>query len=404
MSPDIIFDAEIQQFLEKNKNEDIIKLALQAHRYPNMPMGFLLVQIQIRKKGYIKLPDCLSNKHFVFPSKLNYEQCSSEITADYKVNLVNGESVLDITGGIGIDDIFFAKKFKKVIHIEKDKTTSSFASHNFKVLDINNIQCIVGEGEDYINKKADVIYLDPARRKADKKIFRFEDCTPNPLLFLDKLVNSAKQVLIKASPLVDIKSAIKDLKYVSEVHVVSVKDEVKEILFLLDLKAGQSEPVIKAVDLYRNQSFSFAFSEEDGAQVNLTSNIREYLYEPLSALYKAGAYKLISQRFSLEKLDRQTHFYTSNNLVDHFPGNIYKVSKVYPFSKKLKKLNVFQANIKTRNFKMDTDKLKSYLGVKKDGGDLYVFGTKFNGSSVVIFTEKHKKNPFTRRGLSYDIV
>ncbi len=387
MSPDIIFKAEIQQFIEDNKNEDVAKLALQTHRYPKMPMGFLLDQIQIRKKGKNKLPECLSNPLFVFPSKLNYEQCSSELTASYKASLVNGNSLIDLTGGIGIDDIYFAKKINEVTHVELNENTSAFAEHNFKALDIANISCIHGLGEEQLDQDYDIIYLDPARRKADKKIFRFEDCSPNPLELLEKLKSSAKQILIKASPLIELKTAIKELEMVSEVHVVSVKDEVKEILFLLEDK-NLEEPLIKAIELERNLEFTFTPSQETEAKVSLAKEVETYLYEPLNALYKAGPYQLISERFDLKKLGRHTHFYTSDKIVESFPGNIYKVIKAMPFNKKTKSLAITQANIKTRNFKLTSAELKKYLNIKKDGGATYLFGTSVGKEHVLIIGER----------------
>jgi 16S rRNA G966 N2-methylase RsmD len=387
MSPDIIFKAEIQQFIEDNKNEDVTKLALQTHRYPEMPMGFLLDQIQIRKKGNNKLPECLSNPLFVFPTKLNYEQCSSELTAKYKASLVKGETLIDLTGGIGIDDIYFAKKMRSVVHVEQNEMTSSFAKHNFKILGVDNINCISGLGENQLEKKHDVIYLDPARRKADKKIFRFEDCSPNPLAFLEKLKSSATQILIKASPLIELKTAIKELEIVSEVHIVSVKDEVKEILFLLE-ETDKVEPTINVIELDRNQSFTFYPNEEVEAKVSLANEVGTYLYEPLNALYKAGPYQLISKKFGLEKLGRHTHYYTSDKLIEDFPGNVYKVEKTMPFNKKVKGLGISQVNIKTRNFKLTVAELKKYLKIKKDGGETFVFGTSLGKEHVLIVGER----------------
>jgi len=383
MSPDIIFKAEVQQFIEDNKNEDTTKLALQTHRYSEIPMGFLLHQIQIRKKGKKKLPECLSNPYFVFPTKLNYEQCSSELTAKYKASLAKGDSLIDLTGGIGIDDVYFAKIMKSVVHVEQNEITSTFAKHNFKVLDIDNISCITGQGEDQLNNNYDVIYLDPARRKEDKKIFRFEDCSPNPLELLEKLNSSAKQILIKASPLIELKTAITELQTVTEIHVVSVKDEVKEIIFLLE-KSDQVEPTIKAINLDNDLAFTYTPNQELEAKVVLAKEIGTYLYEPLNALFKAGPYQLISERFGIEKLGRHTHYYTSNKIINNFPGNIYKVKTVLPFSKKAKKLGISQANVKTRNFKLTSAELKKYLNIKKDGGDTFIFGTSVGKEHVLI--------------------
>lgn len=383
MSPDIIFDSEIQQFLEDNKYEDVTKLALQTHRYPNLPMGFLLDQITIRKKGKKKLPECLSNPYFIFPTKLNYEQSSSELTAKYKTSLVEGKTLIDLTGGIGIDAIYFSKKIESVTHVEENETTSAFAKHNFKTLGINNITCITDQGESHLNDTYDVIYLDPARRKEEKKIFKFEDCSPNPLALLEKLHETANQILIKASPLIEVKTAIKELKFVSEVHIISVRDEVKEILFLLS-KNSPKEALIKSIDLKRNQEFSFTYEREKKSNTRLAEEVETYLYEPLNALYKAGPYQLLCNVFDLKKLGRQTHYYTSKKLVPNFPGNTYKIESVLPFNKKVKKLKIEQVNIKTRNFKLNTAELKKYLSISKDGGDLYLFGTSLGKETILI--------------------
>ena len=204
---------------------------------------------------------------------------------------------------------------------------------------------------------------------------------------MEKLQSSATQILIKASPLIELKTAIKELQFVSEVHIVSVKDEVKEILFLLE-KTNKIEPTIKAINLDTNLAFTFIPSEEIEAKVLLANEVGTYLYEPLNGLFKAGPYQLISEKFGLEKLSRHTHYYTSNKLIEDFPGHTYHVENSLPFNKKTKSLKIEQTNIKTRNFKLNTAELKKYLDIKKDGGDTFLFGTSLGKEHVLIFGKR----------------
>ena len=224
-------------------------------------------------------------------------------------------------------------------------------------------------------EKADVIFIDPSRRVDAKKVHGFADCEPNVLELKERLFEIAPQVLIKASPLLDIKKSIDELNFVKEVHVVSVANDCKELLFLLE-NHFEGEPQIKAINFSENkQVFDFTYSEETGTNSSYSEPLA-YLYETNSAILKAGAFKNIGSKYNLKKIAQHTHLYTSEELANDFPGRSFKINHILPYSKKeFQKLGIAKANISTRNFDDKPELLKKKLKVK-DGGDVYVFACK----------------------------
>ena len=112
---------------------------------------------------------------------------------------------------------------------------------------------------------------------------------------------------------------------------------------------------------------------------------------------KAGCFKLLSQRYNLDKLHRNSHLYTSDELVSDFPGRIFEVVETFPFDKKTKKeitsvlvrqQSRLKASVATRNFPLSVDELRKNLGLQ-EGSEFYIFGTTMKGDKkVVILTKK----------------
>ena len=183
MNLELLLQPEIQDFINKNLNEDTSKLAFKKNPFPEVNYSVLINQIIAKKKAKDKLPTWFSNENFIYPEKISIEQTSSETTAKYKASLVSGEKLIDCTGGFGIDDYYFSKQFQSVIHCELNADLSQIVKHNFEILKASNIKCYQGDSTEILkqlNQKFDCIYIDPSRRNDAKgKVFMLADCLPN---------------------------------------------------------------------------------------------------------------------------------------------------------------------------------------------------------------------------------
>jgi 16S rRNA G966 N2-methylase RsmD len=306
------------------------------------------------------------------------EQCSSEVTANYKASLVSGGRLADLTGGFGIDCSYMAEQFNDVTYIERNAELCHIAKHNFALLG-KPIRVVNTDSEEALAElpHQDWIFVDPARRdRGGNKVVSLSDCEPDVCRLEKLLMKKATRVMIKCSPMLDISQAIRELHSVSEIHVVAVNNECKELLLILGGEDTKEIP-IHAINLQGGHTQQFAYTAEQEAEASCTYTavIGTYLYEPNSALMKAGCYRLPAERFGLTKLHRNTHLYTSDTLISDFPGRIFQVERVCGFGKReLKALGIRQANLAVRNFPEHVDNLKKRLKIS-DGGARYLFAT-----------------------------
>jgi len=386
-----ILNKEIQQFINDNLKSDVTKLILKGSQFEKVSIQEIAEQILAKNSCEKKLPTWFNVENIYFPNKLNIEQTSSEITAKYKSYLVSGETLIDVTGGFGIDSYFFSQKVTNIIHCEIAEELSAIVSHNFKLLNVKNITTFLGDGIEFLEKskkKFDWIYADPSRRNDTKgKVFLLEDCLPNIPKNLNLLFEKTDNILLKVSPILDITSAINELQFVKEIHVVAVENEVKELLFLLENNYMQNIN-IKIVNLNKEeiQTFYFSLNEEVSATY---SEPKKYLFEPNAAILKAGAFQQISSHLKIDKLHQHSHLYTSDNLID-FPGRKFEIKHSIPYDKKqlLKFIPTKKANITTRNFPETVAQIRKKTGLK-DGGNQYLFfTTDFNNKHLVLICEK----------------
>jgi len=262
-----ILHTKVQQFITDNLKTNITKLILKGSPFSDVSIQELANQIVSKQKSEYKLASWFRTEQIYYPSKINIEQTSSEHTANYKSNLVSGASIIDITGGFGIDCFYFSKQFETVTHCEINTELSTIVAHNFKQLKINNITTFSGDALDFLRstkEKFDCIYIDPSRRDAVKgKVFLLQDCVPNVPENIDFLFSKTNQILIKTSPILDITSAINELKFIKEVHVIAIHNEVKELLFLLEKKHSKAIE-IKTVNIGKKQikTFDFKYKED----------------------------------------------------------------------------------------------------------------------------------------------
>ncbi len=389
-------DNKTIQFIKEHENDDIRNLALQTKRYTDIDVPYALQQIQGRQIARNKIPQWYNNNEIVYPQHISLEQCSSEKTALYKASLCKGETMVDLTGGLGIDFSFMSKEFSRSTYVEKQKELAEIAIKNFSALKLQGINIINNNAENYLSEMncVSTIYIDPSRRsEKGKKTVLIEDCSPN-LIEIEKLLDSkAEQVIIKMSPMLDISQAIGSLNIINEVHIVSTNNECKELLFIKNSSLDKKEIKFFCINIKNdNTKDIYAFSKEieNTAEVNY-SEPKNYLYEPNVSILKAGAYKSIAQDFDLYKLHPNSHLYTSDKLIKDFPGRSFIIKQSYQFNKKeIKELThqIDKANITCRNFHLSVEEIRKKLSIK-DGGDCYIFATTLiNDKKVLIESEK----------------
>lgn len=368
----------IQSFIKENLNRNVSELALRYKQVQGVPIQIIIRQIQGKQKAKSKLPLWYTTDGILFPPTLNLEQSSSQITAGYKSGILKGKTLADLTGGFGVDATAFSKAFEKVFYVERNEELLEVVRHNFDVFHIRNVEVFQGQAELFLSQlsKVDCIYVDPARRdNANRKVFNLEDCEPDIVRLLPILLSKSDVILIKTSPLLDIKLALKALNYVSEVHVVAVENECKEVLYLIHKEASGSPDIVTINFTSSNQKFAFNLKNEDKVNASL-SLPQKYIYEPNAAVLKAGAFNSISAKYNLFKLHNNSHLYTNDGLTEDFPGRKFEIKSIEKYDKKSvgKALNTDKANITARNFPDSVEKIRKKLNLK-EGGEDYLFAT-----------------------------
>ena len=376
------------KFIKAHQHEDVNVLRLKFSTKKELNYPLLINQIESIKKAEKKLPELCSKINFILPPASNLAQASSEITAKYKASIVKGKKGLDLTGGAGIDAIYMSESFKEYIYVEPNEDLFNLASKNLKLLNLN-IHCELNYAENYIKKnqnKFDVIYIDPSRRKNTKKTVFLEDYTPNIVDLQNDLFKLTDIIIVKTSPLLDVKNAISKLKNVNEVHIISVKNEVKEVLYIL--KSTKKE-VIEYKTIHFNSEKTMEewyFTSTDLKKEATFSLPKMYIYEPNASIMKSGAFMLVSFHFNIFKLHKNSHLYTSENLIKDFPGRVFECIASHQFSKK--ELCTFKkANISTRNFPLTVEEIRKKTKIK-EGGKIYLFATTIINNKHIILSCK----------------
>lgn len=382
-----ILDKAIQKYINQNLNTDVSHIALSKSPFGDITPAELANQIGAKKKSEKKLPTWFNTPNIYYPSTLSIEQTSSEITANYKSKLTIGNSLIDITGGFGIDAYYFAKQINEVTHCEINTELAAITAHNASILGSQNIAFFAGDGLAFLKNSSvfyDTIYVDPARRAEKGKVFMLKDCTPDVVSNLDFLLTKCKRIIIKTAPLLDITAGLLTLENVSEIHIVSVKNECKELLWIID-KDYVGELKITASTL-NNEDKSFSFTKRE-SQVNTQFateiKVNDYLYEPDVALLKSGAFDLIGQRYNLLKLHPQTQLYSSSDFNAYFPGRIYKIEEILS-ARDLKRAENLIGNVVVRNYPAKAEDLVKKYKIKPDKEAFLIFTKVANDENIVI--------------------
>lgn len=381
------YPEEFWRWVEAHAGDDTSKLRLSASKWREPWIADAILQIECRRKSERKLPDAVANPRFLFPTALSAEQSTSERLARFHAGLVgNGESVVDLTAGLGIDAMTIAGVASHVTAIDINPTVAAALVHNAKAtghenIDVRNEDC--AQFLSGMSGEADVAFIDPARRGENgERLFALTDCNPDVVTLLPKIKSHFKRLIVKASPMIDISATMRELPQMVELITLGTRAECKELIAVVDFKsvAPSDESIIKAVTLLADGSdcrFSFTRREESEATVGYGNpKTGDLLFIPYPATLKAAPFKLLSERFDTRKLSGNTHLYTSDSRRDGFPGETFTVIETLPYASNVIKRFASRyprINVATRNFGMTADALRSKLKVK-DGGDKRVMG------------------------------
>ena len=402
------------EFVKQHSDDDVTRLILDKAKWPDIDIDLAAACIESRRKLKGKVAEWYENQRLIFPVKLSAEQCSSTATGLYKALFAariagkEGWRLADLTGGLGVDSWMFSRQAGEVLYNEMQEKLCKSATHNFNELGAGNIRisnaiATPNTIEDILKDfDADIVYMDPARRgEGGKKVFLIEECTPDVLTIKDIIFKRSRHILIKLSPMADISMVCDRLgRTCREVHCVAYDGECKELLIWMD-REWDGEYQLTAVELPSDypsteaNTLTFSTSEERNASLKLIgSDIIEgqsYLFEPGKALMKAGAFNVLSERFSICKLGRFTHYYLTDSAekaeeLRRF-GKIFQIGKVLPLDKRnIKSVGKEypKAEVTARNIPMDTETLRKKLGVTS-GDDAHIFGLKSDNAGNLLF-------------------
>ena len=369
-----------EDFIREHADADVRQLALQAKKNPEVDLTYALEQIAGRQKAKSKLPTWAKIDGMVYPPHISMEQCSSELTAKYKEEIVSsGNCFVDLTGGFGVDFSFIAQKFKHAVYVERENHLCAIASENFRLLGLDNAEVVNADGIDYLHQMdhADLVFIDPARRDDHGgRTYGIADCTPNVLEVMDELMQKTDMLLLKLSPMLDWRKAVRDLGGASEVHIVSVDNECKELLIMVRHDVQQIKVV--CVNLLSNGDRDvFEFDDTESTPMHQKISSKTYLFEPNASIMKAGCFDEIQARFHVAQLDNNSHLFVSDHEIPDFPGRRFKIEHVTSMNKRELKealTGIDRANITVRNFPVSVAELRKKLKLK-DGGDVFIFAT-----------------------------
>ena len=399
-------------YIRAHRSEDVRLLALRGSKADGVDMPSALEQIAGWQKAREKLPSWAAAEGIVYPPRISMEQCSSEATARYKAAIavrtapegtaegMAGDCFVDLTGGFGVDFYYIGALFRRAVYVERQPRLCAVAKQNFERLGgLAGCEVVNADGQDYLDTlgHADLIFLDPARRDANgRRTYGIGDCTPDVRAMLPQLAAKGEALLLKLSPMLDWRKAVEDIEAVGcarvrEVHIVATDNEVKELLLLVSRHGGPVE-VYCACD---GALLRYYPQEEAAARELPVAEIPSaprYLYEPNSAVMKAGCYRLIGARYGVAQLGANSHLYVSEQEVADFPGRRFEITGMTDMGMRSMKealKGITHANISVRNFPMSAEELRRKLRLK-DGGDTYIFATTIDGRGHQIIIGRKK--------------
>lgn len=386
-------------FIAAHRHDDVRNLALRYNGVTGVDLPFALDQIAGWQTACKKLPTWAAVDGIIYPPHLNMEQCSSEATARYKASICPTAPLLvDLTGGFGVDFSFMAHRFERAVYVERSEMLCAIARNNFQRLGLDNVEVVCGDGVEYLRSMQykssslnmatlPLIYIDPARRDTNgRKVFGISDCSPDVLAIKDELLAKAGSVMIKLSPMLDWHAAVKAFGgCCREVHIVSVGNECKELLLVLE--DDKTNPPCLPVLICVNDGQRFQVLPSSDASVRLADGLeKKFLYVPNASVMKAGVYAQVTATYPVVMVDKSSHLFLSDEDINGFPGRKFVILATTTMNKRelREKLGgISQANVSTRNFPLSAVELKKRLKLK-DGGNIHLFATGFRGKHVII--------------------
>ena len=393
-------------FIEEHEDDDVEKLRLKRFSNHDFDTSFAITQIECRKKIRKKLPEIYGKKRFLFPSVLSTEQCTSEVVAKYHATIIGEvDSFLDMTGGLCIDDYYIADNVKELLSIEKNEHTADISRYNMSEMR-KNISVISGDSAEYLRgdvRRYDAIYIDPARRGVNQsRMFGLSDCEPNIIPLLSLIKSHTDVLYVKASPMLDIAQMLREVSDVTDIWVISLRNECKELFFKLDFALNKRFTIEESADnIYESpkvhcinfvdentmQELNYSYlRDKTTSDIIISDCVKQYIYEPNASIMKANAFGEVCSRYKVDKVAVNSHLFTSGELVHDFPGRIFQVEDVIPFKDNLLKKalkGIKRINVSVRNFKLTAEQLKKRLKVC-DGGSKYLFGTTDAGGEMKV--------------------
>lgn len=397
------------EFIREYRERDVRQLALQANRFPDVDMPYALDQIQGWQIARRKLPKWAACDGVIFPPHLSMEQCSSEPTAQYKLNLAmewasrvgHASRMTDLTGGFGVDFSFTSCAFAAATYVERNEQLCHIVEHNLPLLGLNNATVVCADAVEYLStvEPQTMLFLDPARRdEHGAKTVMLADCTPDVVQLLPKLLEKSRFTMLKLSPMLDWHKAVDDLQgTVREVHIVSVGGECKELLLVLSTVVD-SELKVYCADLSTASDTSSLFVYTPGSSApvvnsKLKTQNSKFVHEPNASIMKAGCFDELALAYGVSPVSRNSHLFLSDEPVEDFPGRSFVVERVTTMNKgELRKTlaGIEKANIATRNFPLTVAELRKRLKIK-DGGDVYIFATTTaEGEHLLLISRKYR--------------
>lgn len=386
-----IIHPEVELYLRANLSTDVRKFALKKSPFSELSSADLSQQLKGLQIAQHKLPYLFACDGIYYPPTLNLEQSSSWATAQYKANLVEGDSLIDLTAGFGVDVLAFAQKFSAVTGIERNAELVEIVKHNLHTLNLEHVHFKNSNFEEFLFKSPhqiwDVLYLDPSRRVASQRKADLEDLEPNIVEWMNQFLAKAKTVMVKLSPLQDLKSMLQKVPFVHQIHIIALKNEVKEILIICQPKV-QTNPELIIVNLETQQPEIRLHWEDESASKAIYSEPQKYIYEPSAAMMKSGAFNWISENFKLHKLHPRTHLYTSEQLLDSFPGKIFELqNSISEQTKKQIKKHGF--HVISKNYPLTVEEIRKKYQLKESDEQTLIFTQSINSKHILACKRIH---------------
>lgn len=408
---------ETLEYINLHRLDDPKALALKGHP-GGVDIKYALEQIAGFQAARRKLPQWAATPGVIFPPHISMEQCSSQATAEYKRHAAQrltsgqGDTLIDITGGYGVDFTYMAKAFRHAIYVERQEVLCRAAIHNIPLLGLPGAEIICADGTEYIAAAdhATMVFIDPARRdKNGGRTYALADCTPDATALMPILREKADFVMLKLSPMLDWHKAVADIGGSAEVHIVAVKNQCKELLIVADCRGCKDESGSdRTKETVCQQTRIFCANlNEDGTAISIdtfsmeeisggaqtaiaTPEVGMHIYEPNASIMKAGGLGSLCGRYGVRQVAANSNLFVSEKSIENFPGRHFTIKCVSGMNKKELRQSlatVTKANITTRNFPLQAEELRRRLKLK-DGGNTYIFATTLaDGSHRLVICE-----------------